>query len=440
MAAIKITGSIPGPKSKAFLERRMKVIGSGLSVGKTAICASHASGALITDLDGNVFIDFTGGIGAMNTGHSRSDIVDAVQAQVAKLQHTAFMVTMYESYVELAEKLVAITPGKFLKKAYFFNSGAEAVENAVKIARHVTKRQGIVAFEHAFHGRTLLTMSMTAKVKPYRFGFGPFAPEVYHAPLPYTFRRPKGVSQEDYVDHCIKALQQFFKAAVDPESVAAVVLEPVLGEGGFIIPPKRYVQELHSLCKKHGMLFIADEIQTGFARTGKMFAIEHFGIEPDMITLAKSMSAGFPLSAVVGRAEVLDGVHAGGIGGTFGGNPISCVAALASIAITEKEKLCERAEKIGAIAREELNLLAQTARGIGEVRGLGAMLAVEIVDERGEPDKERAAKITEQCGQRGLLVLSAGIDANIIRMLMPLCISDAELNEALGILRDVVRL
>lgn len=436
---ISLKTAVPGPKSLALAERRAKVVSAGVSPGKAGIYAVSAEGATVTDVDGNRFIDFSGGIGTMNVGHSRPEVLDAVRRQLTSLQHTCFAVIGYESYVALCEKLCAIAPVKGPRKAALFNSGAEAVENAVKIARKATARQAIVCFDNAFHGRTNLAMAMTSKVKPYKDGFGPFAPEVYRAPYPYPFRRPAGVSEEQYVEDCIRALHDFFKGTVVPEQVAAVVLEPVMGEGGFIVPPKRFMAEVASLCAKTGMLLIADEIQTGFGRTGRMFASEHYGWQPDLMTLAKSMSAGFPVSAVVGRADIMDKIHVGGLGGTFGGNPISCAAALAAIEITEKENLAGRAETIGRTARERLEALRSRTPAMGEVRGLGAMVAIEMVKNGREPDKDRAESAIAAAATKGLLLLTAGIDGNIIRTLMPLSITDGELEEALGILEEVLK-
>lgn len=438
MKAINLQTPVPGPKSAAFLERRKRCVSNGVSVGKSQICASSADGALITDIDGNTFIDLTGGIGCMNAGHSAPQVVEAVQAQAAKLQHTCFQVTMYEPYVALVEKLIAITPGSFPKKGCLFNSGAEAVENAIKIARRATGRQSIVCFEHGFHGRTLLTMTLTSKVKPYKDGFGPLAPEIYKAPLPYTFQRPSAQSEDAYVEEQIRAFHEFLKSTVAPERIAAMILEPVLGEGGFIVPPKRFVKEVEKICRDNGIVLIADEIQSGFARTGKMFACEHFDLEPDVLTLAKSMSNGYPVSAVIGRAEIMDAVPAGGLGGTFAGNPVACAAALATIETIEREGLCARAEKLGAFLRENLVGLSRQVSCIGEVRGLGAMLAFEVVGNAREPDKEKAERIVLACAQKGVLVLTAGLEGNVIRLLMPLSIKDEEIREAMNVLHEVI--
>jgi 4-aminobutyrate aminotransferase / (S)-3-amino-2-methylpropionate transaminase / 5-aminovalerate transaminase len=438
MGAINLKTPIPGPKSTAFLERRKRSISAGVAIGMSQICASSAKGALITDLDGNTFIDLTGGIGCMNVGHSAPAVVEAVQAQAAELQHACFQVTMYEPYVALVEKLIAITPGSFPKKGCLFNSGAEAVENAVKIARRATGRQSIVCFEHGFHGRTLLTMSLTSKVKPYKDGFGPMAPEIYKAPLPYTFRRPSGQSEDACVEEQIEAWHDFLNSTVAPERVAAVILEPVLGEGGFIVPPMQFVKEVEKTCRDNGIVLIADEIQSGFARTGKMFACEHFDLQPDMLTLAKSLSNGYPLSAVIGRAELMDAVQAGGLGGTFAGNPVACTAALASIQTIEREGLCDRAEKLGAFLRESLINLSRRVSCVGEIRGLGAMLAFEVVKNGREPNKEKAEEIVVACARKGVLVLTAGLEGNVIRFLMPLNIKDEHIREAMDVLHEVI--
>jgi len=437
--AIRLRTAIPGPRSLRLFKERERYVSAGLSVPSNRVFVERAQGALLHDVDGNTFIDFAGGIGCLNSGHSAPRIVEAVSKQVQKFQHTCFMAVMYEPYVALAKKLSQITPGSHTKKTALFNSGAEAVENAIKIARKYTGRSAIVAFEHAFHGRTLLALSLTSKVNPYKDGFGPFAPEVYKFPVPYTYRRPAHLSEEEYVGHAIEELHLFFKSTVSPKNVAAVILEPVLGEGGFIIPPKPFVQELVKICAEEKIVFIADEIQSGFARTGRMFASEHFGVVPDLITMAKSLSNGFPLSAVTGRAEIMDAVQPGGIGGTFGGNPVCCAAALAAIETIEQERLCERAVKIGRILMEKFRSLQARSPIVGEVRGLGAMCAMEIVkDKRGkEPDKEKTEEIIHRAAQNGLILLSAGVLGNIIRILVPLVISDHQLQEGLEVLESI---
>ena len=438
--AICLITSVPGPGSLRLLEERERYVSLGLSVPSNRIFVERAQGALLRDVDGNTFINFAGGIGCLNSGHSAPRIVEAVSKQVQKFQHTCFMAVMYEPYVALAKKLSQITPGSHAKKTALFNSGAEAVENAIKIARKYTGRAAVVAFEHAFHGRTLLALSLTSKVAPYKEGFGPFAPEVYKFPVPYTYRRPEHLSEEQYIRHTIEELHLFFKSTVSPKNVAAVILEPVLGEGGFIIPPKSFVRELVKICKEEGIVFVADEIQSGIARTGRMFASEHFGVVPDLITMAKSLSNGFPLSAVTGRAEIMDAVQPGGIGGTFGGNPVSCAAALAAMETIEKEGLCERAGMIGKIIMEKFHFLQARSPIVGEVRGLGAMCALEIVTDKKskKPDKEKTEEIIHRAAQKGLLLLSAGVLGNIIRILVPLVISEDQLREGLGVLEGVI--
>jgi 4-aminobutyrate aminotransferase/(S)-3-amino-2-methylpropionate transaminase len=438
MKSIFLQTEVPGPKSRAILQRRRQCVSDGVAVGRTAICAAEADGAILTDVDGNRFIDLTGGLGCLNAGHSAPRVLDAAANQLYRLQHTCFQVAMYEPYVALAERLIELVPGVGPKKACFFNSGAEAVENAIKIARRFTGRQAVVCFENAFHGRTLLTMSLTSKVKPYKDGFGPFAPEVYHARFPYTFQRPPHVSEEQYIDDAIADFRRFLKAVVAPDRIAAIILEPVMGEGGFIVCPPHFAAEVQRICNEHGIVFIADEIQTGFARTGRMFACEHFDLQPDLVTLAKSMSNGFPLSAVVGRSDIVDSVPAGGLGGTFGGNPVSCAAALAVIDTIQRDRLCERSEAIGLRVTISLRDLASRKRCIGEVRGLGAMVAVEIVKNGRHPDKETAEQIAGECGKRGVLILTAGLEGNVLRMLMPLCITDEQLDEALQVLTEVI--
>ncbi len=438
--AISLRTSIPGPRSLRFFKERERYVSAGLSVPPSRVFVERAEGALLHDVDGNTFIDFAGGIGCLNSGHSARRVVEAVSRQAQKLQHTCFMAVMYEPYVALAKKLSQITPGNHPKKTALFNSGAEAVENAIKIARKYTGRAAIVALEHAFHGRTLLALSLTSKVSPYKEGFGPFAPEIYKFPLPYTYRRPEHLSEEQYVKHVIENLHLFFKSTVSPKNIAAVILEPVLGEGGFIIPPKPFVQELMRICVEEKIVFIADEIQSGFARTGRMFASEHFGVVPNLVTMAKSLSNGFPLSAVTGRAEIMDAVQPGGIGGTFGGNPVSCVAALAAIETIEREGLCERAEKIGKIIMERFQSLQARSPIIGEVRGLGAMCAMEIVKDKKskEPDKDKTEEIIHRAALKGLILLSAGVLGNIIRILVPLVIPEDQLQEGLDVLQVAV--
>ncbi|OAZ65870.1 4-aminobutyrate--2-oxoglutarate transaminase [Bacillus siamensis] len=416
-------------------QKRDQFVSKGVGNGNRSM-AVKGEGALLYDLDGRRFIDFAGAIGTLNVGHSHPKVVEAVKKQAEDLIHPGFNVMMYPSYIELAEKLCALAPGDHAKKAIFFNSGAEAVENAVKIARKYTKRQAVVSFTRGFHGRTNMTMSMTSKVKPYKYGFGPFAPEVYQAPFPYYYQKPAGMTDEQYDDFIISAFEDFFIAAVAPETVACVVMEPVQGEGGFIIPSKRFVQHVAAFCKKHGIVFVADEIQTGFARTGTYFAIEHFGAVPDLITVSKSLAAGLPLSGVIGRAEMLDAAAPGELGGTYAGSPLGCAAALAVLDIIEEEGLNQRSEEIGRIIEHQALEWKKEHACIGEVRRLGAMAAIEIVKDEAtrEPDKAKAAAIAKTANENGLLLLTAGINGNIIRFLTPLVVTDEQLKEGLSII------
>lgn len=416
-------------------QKRDQFVSKGVGNGNRSM-AVKGEGALLYDLDGRRFIDFAGAIGTLNVGHSHPKVVEAVKKQAEDLIHPGFNVMMYPSYIELAEKLCAIAPGDHAKKAIFLNSGAEAVENAVKIARKYTKRQAVVSFTRGFHGRTNMTMSMTSKVKPYKYGFGPFAPEVYQAPFPYYYQKPAGMTDEQYDDFIISAFDDFFIAAVAPETVACVVMEPVQGEGGFIIPSKRFVQHVAAFCKKHGIVFVADEIQTGFARTGTYFAIEHFGAVPDLITVSKSLAAGLPLSGVIGRAEMLDAAAPGELGGTYAGSPLGCAAALAVLDIIEEEGLNQRSEEIGRIIEHQALEWKKEHACIGEVRRLGAMAAIEIVKDEAtrEPDKAKAAAIAKTANENGLLLLTAGINGNIIRFLTPLVVTDEQLREGLSII------
>ncbi len=394
------------------------------------IFVERGEGATLTDVDGNVFLDFSGGLGSLNAGHTNPKVVEAVTTQARKFLHTCFHIAQYEPYVALAEKLNAITPGKFPKKTLLVNSGAEAVENAVKIARYYTKRPGVIGFEHGFAGRTLLAMSLTSKVMPYKFGFGPFAPEVYRLPYPYAYR-----SELDE-DGMIEQMHEFFHTHVDPKQTACVVMELVLGEGGFVVAPKKYVQALAKFCRDNGILFVADEIQTGFARTGKMFATEHYDIEPDLVTMAKSLAGGMPVSAVTGRAEIMDSVHVGGLGGTYGGNPLACVAGLATIEEIERLKLPARAVKIGEKLRDRMLGWQKKHPLLGDVRGLGAMMAMELVKDRKtkEPAKEFTVGLVKRCVESGVILIYAGTHSNCLRFLVPLIITDEQLNEGLDVI------
>lgn len=420
-----------------FKEKREKYVARGVGNGNLHV-ADKAQGATITDVDGHTFIDFAGAIGTLNVGHTHPEITKHLKEKLDKFIHPGFNVMMYESYLNLAQKLTEITPGEFAKKAILLNSGAEAVENAVKIARKYTGRQAVVSFVRGFHGRTNLTMSMTSKVKPYKYGFGPFAPEVYQAPYPNISEKSEELTEDAYVDQVIHKLHDFFIETVDPSDVACIVMEPVQGEGGFIIPDQKFVDTVKQICEDNGIVFVVDEIQTGFARTGRTFAIEHFGIEPDLITVSKSLAAGFPLSGVVGKAEIIDSAAPGELGGTYAGNPLACEAALKVIDIIEQEQLNDKAEQLGHDIEVYLQELSQSHKHIAQIRRLGAMVAFEVVDaETGLPDKALTGKITQTANDKGLLLLSAGIKGNVIRFLPPLVITDEEFNQGLNILTHV---
>jgi 4-aminobutyrate aminotransferase/(S)-3-amino-2-methylpropionate transaminase len=432
---IQLKTALPGPRSLELEARRRRAIPAGIGHA-TPIYAASARGALVTDVDGNVFIDFAGGIGTLNVGHANPEVVRSATTQLEKFAHTCFSVAPYELYVALAERLNAITPGHFPKKTMLANSGAEAVENAVKIARRATGREAIVVFEHAFHGRTLLTMSMTSKVRPYKFGFGPFAPEVYRLPYPCARggrpRRPAETARE---------LDVFFRTYVAAEEVACVVIELVLGEGGFLVAQPEYVAALSRVCREHGILLVVDEVQTGFGRTGKMFACDHYGLEPDLLTLAKSLGGGLPISAVTGRADVMDAAQVGGLGGTYVGNPVACAAALAAIDFIESRRLPERAEAIGRAVEDRFRGFLEQFPFIGDARGLGAMRAIELVRDRTseEPDKDRTDRVLAKAWENGLILVGAGTYGNVIRTLMPLVITDGELAEGLDVLEHALQ-
>ncbi len=406
--------------NRSLQERRAAAISAGVA-SLTPLYVASARGAVVRDVEGREYIDFGGGIGVMNIGHCHPRVVAAIREQAEKFHHTCFMVSPYEVAVRLAEKLCRVTPGAFPKKALFVNSGAEAVENAVKIARYHTKRPAVIVFENAYHGRTLLTMTMTSKVKPYKLGFGPFAPEIYRMPFGDTLGPER--------------LNDFFVKHVNPEAVACVVAEPVQGEGGFIAPPPGYFQELVRICREHGILFVADEIQSGMGRTGRMFAIEHWGVEPDLITVAKSLGAGMPIAAVVGRAEILDSVHPWGLGGTYGANPVACAAALAVLEVFEEEDMLGKARRLGETLSARFEAWRRRFPIIGEVRGLGAMLGFTLVRGEGRtPAAEEAKQLAAFCLERGLILLVCGTYGNVIRVLAPFVITDAELERGLSIL------
>lgn len=423
----RLVTSIPGPRSEELLARKAAAVPAG--VGHTApIHAVAAGGGVVVDADGNSLIDLGSGIAVTSVGNAHPAVVAAVQAQVAQFTHTCFMISPYESYVAVAEALNRLTPGDHEKKTALFNSGAEAVENAVKIARKATGRQAVVAFDHGYHGRTNLTMALTAKSMPYKSGFGPFAPEVYRAPLSYPFR--DGLSGPDAAARAVSQIEK----QIGADNLAAVIIEPIQGEGGFIVPADGFLPAIADWCRENGVVFIADEVQTGFARTGAMFASEHFGIVPDLITTAKGIAAGLPLAAVTGRADIMDASHPGGLGGTYGGNPVACAAALASIDAFENDGLIERAQHIGARLTARLNALREGDPRVGDVRGLGAMIAAEFVDPAtGAPDAALTAAVAKACIAEGVIVLTCGTYGNVIRFLPPLSIGDELLDEGLDV-------
>src|SRR5712691_4281971 len=425
--AIHLKTEIPGPKSRAILERKARVVADPLSV-VTPIVISEAQGATLTDVDGNTFLDFTGGVGCLNVGHSHPRVVEAARAQLERFAHTDFTIVPYEVYVELAERLTKLAPVRQPAKAAFFNAGTEAVENSIKFARSYTKRPAVVVFEGAFHGRTLLSMTMTSKTHPYKAGLGPFAPEVYRVPFAQDYRGPS-------TDEALAALERAFSTQVAAEQVAAIVIEPVLGEGGFVVAPREFLQGIRRICDDHGIVMVVDEVQTGFGRTGRMFATEHYGIEANLVIVAKSIAAGLPLSGVIGAAEIMDAPADAAIGGTYVGNPVAQAAALAVLDIFEDEGVVEHAAQIGETMRSRMLAWQERFPAIGDVRGLGAMLAIELVEDREtkQPAPRLVTAVIEAALERGLLLLKAGIYSNCIRVLCPLTITDAELDEALGI-------
>jgi 4-aminobutyrate aminotransferase/(S)-3-amino-2-methylpropionate transaminase len=439
MSTIHLTTSIPGPKSRALHERRAKAVPRGLSHG-TPIYVAKAEDAWLEDVDGNRYIDFAGGIGCLNVGHRQKAVVDAIKDQADNFLHTCVQVTPYESYIRLAERMNEVTPGKFAKKTIFVNSGAEAVENAVKIARAYTKRPGIIAFEDAFHGRTMMTLALTSKTHPYKAGFAPFPGEVYRVPFAYCYRCSYNLKYPSCDLYCARHLEDTFKRVVANEEVAAVIAEPVMGEGGFIAPPPDYFKVLLDLCHKHGILFIADEVQSGFGRTGTLFASERYGIEPDLVVTAKSLGGGLPLAAVTGRAEIMDAPGIGGLGGTFAGNPLSCAAALAVLDLFEKENLLVRANHLGERFQRRAREWQRRWPIVGDVRGLGGMQAIELVQsqESKVPAIAETKQITQYCYERGLITITAGTYSNVIRVLVPLVATDAQIDEGMDVLESAL--
>jgi 4-aminobutyrate aminotransferase/(S)-3-amino-2-methylpropionate transaminase len=425
----------PGENAKKLLERKEKSVPRG-PFNTVHSFIESGKGAMMTDIDGNEFIDFSGAIGSLNVGHCPPKIVEALKQQLDQCIHPCFHVMMYESYIELAEKLNKITPGEHEKKTFFLSSGAEAVENAVKIARKYTGRRGIISFERGFHGRTLLAMSLTSKVKPYKYGFGPFAPETYKMPYPYYYRDERSPAEVD--ESILQQFERFFISEVPADEIAAIILEPVQGEGGFVIPSKRFVKGIRELCDKYGIVMIMDEIQTGFGRTGRMFASEHFEVIPDIITMSKSIAAGVPISAVTGRSEMMDAPNPGEIGGTYGGSPLGCVAALKVIEMIEEDNLLLRANEIGEVILMKFKTWENKYPFIGDARGLGAMCAIEFVKDKEtkEPDPETAKAFSSACIENGVVVMGAGLYSNVIRILSPLVIENEQLERGLSIMEE----
>ena len=427
----KVVTSIPGPKSQALHQRRLDAVSAGAGAA-LPVYIERAHGAIIVDADGNHLIDLGSGIGVTTIGHTNEGVVKAVQEQVAKLTHTLFTLTPYESYVEVCELLNTHTPGNFKKKSVLFNSGAEAVENAVKIARKATRKNGIVVFDHAYHGRTNLTYTMNFKASPYGNGFGPTAPSIQHVPMSYPYRDPQGMTGVEAAQRSINYIEK----RVGVEDLAAIVIEPIQGEGGFIVPADGFLKTLSDWAHANGVIVIADEVQAGVARTGKWFASEHFdGWEPDLFTIAKGIAGGMPISAVTGRAEIMDASHPGGLGGTFGGNPVAAAAALSVLKEIEAGGVIERAQQIGDVLGARLKDLKAKYPVVGDIRGHGAMMAIEFVEPGTlNPNKDAVDKLVKHCHSNGVLILNAGTYYNVIRFLPPLAISDALLNEALDVL------
>jgi 4-aminobutyrate aminotransferase / (S)-3-amino-2-methylpropionate transaminase / 5-aminovalerate transaminase len=432
LRTIRLVTAVPGPRSQEVLDRLAASVASPLALTFPVVVA-EARGATITDVDGNVFIDFTGGVGCLNVGHSHPHVVAAAQEQLEKFSHTDYTVVPYEVYADLSERLLALTPFTGPAKAAFFNAGTEAVENAVKFARAYTGRHAVIGFEGAFHGRTMLSLALTSKTHPYKAGLGPFAPEVYRVPFPNAYRGPSAAE-------ALAALRRAFLAVVAAEDVAAIVVEPVQGEGGFIPATAEFMRGVREICDEHGIVMVCDEVQSGFARTGRFFAIEHFAVEPDLITVAKSIAMGLPLSGVLGKAAIMDAPADGGVGGTFVGNPVAQAAALAVLDVIEDEGLVERSAALGETLRARLESWRARFAQVGDVRGLGSMLAIELVDDpkSKQPAPELAARAISEALGRGLLLLKAGVHGNCIRVLVPLVISDSELDEALQVWEEAL--
>lgn len=437
---IRLVTEVPGPASRRIMERLGRAVPRAVSV-LAPVAVARAFGALVTDVDGNTYIDLSGGVGTVNAGHAPAPVVEAVREQAGRFLHTDFSVLPYEAYVELAERLAAVVPGPpGEKRACFFNSGAEAVENAVKFARAFTKRRALIAFEGAFHGRTALALALTSKARPYKEGLGPLVPEVHRVPFAYCYRCPFGRKEADCALECAEALERALVTHVAPSEVAAVIFEPVQGEGGFVVPPPGFLGRVQEICRRHGILLVADEIQTGFGRTGRLFAGERLGIEPDLVCLAKSLAAGLPLSAVVGRADVMDAAAEGNVGGTYVGNPLACAAALRVLDLMASERLPERAERLGALLMDRLRAMRDRYPLIGDVRGLGAMVGIELVKDRETkaPAAAETRRVLAEALRRGVIAVPCGIYGNVIRFLNPLNIHEDMLSEALDALEEAV--
>jgi 4-aminobutyrate aminotransferase/(S)-3-amino-2-methylpropionate transaminase len=435
MSTIQLRTSIPGPRSQALMKRRYASVAQG-AFHATPIFVDKAEGVVVEDVDGNRLIDFAGGIGCLNTGHRAPAVVEAVRRQLDRFLHTSFNVLPYESYVAVCERLNAIVPGNGPKKTVLANSGAEAVENAIKIARFYTKRPAIICFEDAFHGRTYMAMAATSKTHPYKAGFEPFPSDVYRIPYAYCYRCSYSLKYPACDVHCARHIEDTFKRVVAAESVAAVIVEPILGEGGFVTPPADFYPTLGEICRKHGILLVADEVQTGFARTGAMFACERLGLDPDLVTTAKSLTGGLPMAAVTGRAEIMDAPGVGQLGGTFAGNPVACEAALAVLDMIEKEDLCARANVLGDRFRKRAAKWQSQWELVGDVRGLGAMQALELVRPKTtrQPADVETKQVSQYCYEHGLVTITAGSYSNVIRLLMPLVLTDGQMDEAMDVL------
>lgn len=437
---INLKTAIPGPKSIEMMQRRKNAMPAGLAKS-TEVAVVSADGGVVTDADGNTLLDFAGGIGMMNIGHSNKQVIDAMKEQLDKYIHICSLVATPEPYVELAELLNSLTPGNFPKKTLLANSGSEAVENAVNIARYYTKRSAVICFEGGYHGRTLLTLSLTSKYALFKKGFGPYVSDIVRLPAPNMYRKPKQFTDAEYINFCIQQFETAMIAQIDPDSVAAIIIEPVQGEGGFIPMPEQFLQKLRAVADAHGIVLIFDEIQCGAGRTGKLFACSHFNVVPDIICMAKSIGAGMPISAITGKAEIIDAPHLGGVGGTYGGNPLACVAAIEALKILSSESFLARVNHVGDLISTTLNNWKNKYACIGDVRGLGAMLLVEFVKDHDtkEPDVEIAMEIIKDAVSHGIILIRAGLYSNCIRLLPPIVMTDEQLAEGLQVLENAIQ-